>query len=164
MAERQIFTDKKSLIRVDAEQHEYTRNVVLLKDRLDTMSRNLESRAQDVFVEYMGKPLEVAERLSIDYRRLAHFTGLLGKSVDKLAAEISETGVSFGQSAPLDATLKTYLQKGMDKKLLHEIREIAGNFDDGDRANFIAQVKQYTGALRSAYRIPEPSKGNSPAD
>jgi hypothetical protein len=138
---------------VDLEIIPYHTTVVLLEKRLQRMRLSFEQRSQEVFDEFRGLPYNEIEQMSRDYTKLAHFTGLLAKSIDKNAAEISETDVSFGKRAPLDATLREYLSKGMEKPLIAEIKDIAGNYHDGDNANFLKQVELYTSKLRQEYRI-----------
>lgn len=147
----------------DSEQQKYTASVVLLGERLERLAYNFHSRADEVIIEHEGRNhFEAIEAMSEGYTRLAQFSNLLAESIKLNAAEISETNVSFGKNAPLSKDLKKYLKQGLDKKLMYEIKELAGNHYDGDAANLATQVELYIEKLRERHDLLGPENDNSP--
>lgn len=126
---------------------------LLLSERLQIIGRHLNDRADEVRIEYRESSDATKDRMSDIYRRLAHFSRLLAKSFEQNGAEIAPGTVNFSRRTPLNPTLKKYLQDDLDARLVYELKDMAGNYFDGDPTNIIDQVRLYSSKLKEMHNI-----------
>jgi hypothetical protein len=137
------------------DEHSQPETVQLLSDRLWQMQRNFRDKVQEVHVEYADRPDNTLNKMSSYYQQLAHFTGLLAQIAERNNAEVGPDDVTFGKTMPLPPGLTECFSKEYDARLLYEIKDMRGNYHDGDTADFTKQVTLYMDKLRDTYHITQ---------